>query len=198
MLNLKGTGKTLGTRNVDLYIYKVSGGYETEVGVEKFDVEPDWDYIYFDKFHTFYSAGYYKVTAKKRNGTSIATGYVTISMKSSYSGTKLYFCEEYSNGTETGVSDVFIIGTNGGYFTCMIDMRGTGRTIGVSSIKLKITKAGSTKVISNESWDIQSDWDYIFLDKFYVFYSAGDYTVTATTADGSYIASGDVTIKMKK
>lgn len=114
------------------------------------------------------------------------------------SDVKLYFCEEYTGGKEIGKSDEFIIGKRGGYFTCMIDMRNTGKTIGVGKLELRITKLGSSeKIIATEKFDVQPDWDYIFFDKFHTFYSAGDYKVTAMKPDGTPVASGNVKISMK-
>lgn len=111
---------------------------------------------------------------------------------------KVYFCEEYRGGREIGVSDVFIIGPNGGYFTCMIDMRHTGKKIGVGKVDLRITKLGDNeKIIATESFDVQPDWDYIYFDKFHIFYSPGDYKVTVLKPDGTPIGSGKVTIKMR-
>jgi len=111
---------------------------------------------------------------------------------------KLYFCEEYTGGKEIGKSDEFIIGKNGGYFTCMIDLRGSGKKIGVGKLELRITKlGGSEKIIATEKFDVQPDWDYIFFDKFHTFYSAGDYKVTALKPDGTPVATGEVKISMK-
>lgn len=118
--------------------------------------------------------------------------------ETSSSDVKLYFVEEYSGGKEIGRSDEFIIGKNGGYFTCMIDMRGTGKKIGVGKLELRITKLGpSEKIIATEKFDVQPDWDYIFFDKFHTFYSAGDYKVTALKPDGTPVASGEVKISMR-
>ncbi|MEO8512796.1 MAG: hypothetical protein ABI543_04510, partial [Ignavibacteria bacterium] len=111
---------------------------------------------------------------------------------------KLYFCEEYTGGKEIGKSDEFIIGKNGGYFTCMIDLRGTGKKIGVGKLELRITKlGGSEKILATEKFDVQPDWDYIFFDKFHTFYAAGDYKVTALKPDGTPVATGEVKITMK-
>jgi len=111
---------------------------------------------------------------------------------------KLYFVEEYTGGKEIGKSDEFIIGKNGGYFTCMIDLRGTGKKIGVGKLELRITKLGSSeKIIATEKFDVQPDWDYIFFDKFHTFYSAGDYKVTAMKPDGTPVATGEVKISMR-
>ncbi len=111
---------------------------------------------------------------------------------------KVYFCEEYRGGDEIGKSDVFIIGPNGGYFTCMIDLRGTGKTIGVGKLDLRITKLGpSEKIVATEKFDVQPDWDYIYFDKFHTFYSAGDYKVTVLKPDGTPVGAGEVTIKMR-
>ena len=114
------------------------------------------------------------------------------------SDVRLYFCEEYTGGKEVGVSDEFIIGKNGGYFTCMINLKGSGKTIGVGKLELRITKlGGSEKIIATEKFDVQPDWDYIFFDKFHTFYSAGDYKVTALKPDGTPVASGEVKISMR-
>jgi len=111
---------------------------------------------------------------------------------------KLYFCEEYKDGKEIGKSSEFIIGKNGGYFTCMIDLRDSGKKIGVGKLELRITKLGNTeKIIATEKFDVQPDWDYIFFDKFHTFYSAGDYKVTAMKPDGTPVATGEVKISMK-
>jgi hypothetical protein len=108
----------------------------------------------------------------------------------------LYFCEEYRGGEEIGKSDVFLIGSGGGYFTCMIDLRPTGRKIGSKKVELRILKDGSTNY-QTEKFDVDPDWDYIYFDKFHTFYSPGFYKVTALTPDGSNVATGEVTIKYK-
>ncbi|HJY62780.1 MAG TPA: hypothetical protein VJ455_01385 [Ignavibacteria bacterium] len=108
----------------------------------------------------------------------------------------LYFCEEYKGGEDIGKSDVFLIGSGGGYFTCMIDLRPTGRTIDAKKVELRILKEGTTSY-QTEKFDVQPDWDYIFFDKFHTFYSPGVYKVTALTPDGEKVASGEVTIKYR-
>lgn len=120
--------------------------------------------------------------------------------KTSSSGgdVKVYFCEEYRDGKEVGVSDEFIIGKNGGYFTCMIDLRGTGKKIGVGKLELRITKlGGSEKIMATEKFDVQPDWDYIYFDKFHTFYSAGDYKITVLKPDGTPVGTGEVKISMR-
>lgn len=114
-------------------------------------------------------------------------------------GNKLYFCEEYKNGDEIGKSDVFTIGSGGGYMTCMIDIRPSGKKIGVGKLDLRITKLtdDGEKIIDTKPFDVQPDWDYIFFDKFYTFKSAGDYKITALKPDGTPVANGKVTIKYR-
>jgi len=115
------------------------------------------------------------------------------------SGATLYFCEEYKDGKEVGKSDVFTIGKNGGYFTVMINLKGTGKKIGVGKLDIRITKKTSDgeKIVSTEPFDVQPDWDYIYFDKFHTFYDAGLYKVTALKPDGTPVASGEVTIEMR-
>jgi len=114
------------------------------------------------------------------------------------SGAKLYFCEEYDE-REIARSETFTIGSNGGYFCCMIDLRPAGKTIGVGKLDLRITKKTSDgeKIIDTKNFDVQPDWDYISFNKFYTFYSSGLYKVTALKPDGTPVASGEVTIKMR-
>lgn len=112
---------------------------------------------------------------------------------------RLYFCEEYRNNKEIGVSDVFIIGSGGGYFTCMIDLRDERITIGTRSVILKIYRMYGSKqeYITSEQFDVEPDWDYVYFDKFHTFNSAGEYKVVAVKTNEDYIASGYVTIKMR-
>jgi len=119
--------------------------------------------------------------------------------KKETSGARLYFCEEYRDGDEIGVSDVFIISPNGGYFTCMIDLRPTDKKVGVGKVELRITKLtdDGEKIIDTKKFDVQPDWDYIFFDKFYTFRSDGKYKITAMKPDGTPIATGEVRIKYR-
>ena len=134
----------------------------------------------------------------KREDTKKESSEERTKEETSSSDATLYFCEEYTGGKEIGKSDEFIIGKRGGYFTCMIDLRGSGKKIGVGKLELRITKLGSSeKIIATEKFDVQPDWDYIFFDKFHTFYSAGDYKVTALKPDGTPVASGEVKISMR-
>jgi hypothetical protein len=114
-------------------------------------------------------------------------------------GAKLYFCEEYRDGHEIGVSDAFTISSGGGYFTCMIDLRPTGKKIGVGKLDLRITKLtdAGEKIIDTKNFDVQPDWDYIYFDKFYTFHSDGKYKITAMKPDGTPVASGTVKISYR-
>jgi hypothetical protein len=114
---------------------------------------------------------------------------------SSISGGKLYFCEEYRNGKEIGVSDVFTIPSGGGYLTVMIKL---DDPIGVGKVDLRISKktGGSEKIVETIPFDVQPDWDYIHFDEI-TFHSAGKHRVTLLKPDGTPIASGDVNIKYR-
>lgn len=112
---------------------------------------------------------------------------------------KLYFCEEYKDGKEIGVSKTFTITPDGGYITCMIDLSDIGKTISTDRVSLVVVDRsyGGYKVIDTLGFDVLSDWDYIFFDQFYTFYNEGYYQVTAITPEGEKIVSGNVTIKMQ-
>jgi len=111
------------------------------------------------------------------------------------SGNKLYFCEEYKNGKEIGVSDVFTIPSGGGYLTVMIKL---DEPIGVGKVDLRISKktGGTEKIVETIPFDVQPDWDYIHFDEV-TFKSAGMHRVTLMKADGTPIASGDIQIKYR-
>ncbi|MGH2576054.1 MAG: hypothetical protein ACRDFC_10185 [Ignavibacteria bacterium] len=129
-----------------------------------------------------------KEETKKEDGTE----------SSSYGGSKLYFCEEYRGGKEIGVSEVFTIPSSGGYLTVMIDLRPSGKTIGVGKVDLRITKlsGGSEKIIDTKPFDVQPDWDYIHFDEV-TFYSAGLHKITLMKRDGTPVVSGEVEIKYR-
>ncbi len=112
---------------------------------------------------------------------------------------KLYFCEQYKNGEEVGVSKRF----TPGWLTVMVDTRPAGTTLGVGKVELRLTKikdaSGSTiseKIIKTIPFDVQADWDYTyFTDKDNLkFSSPGTYRVTCQKKDGTPIVSGEVEI----
>jgi len=114
-------------------------------------------------------------------------------------GAKLYFVEEYRDGEEIGKSDVFTINPSGGYLTVMIDLKATGKKIGVGKLDLRISKMtdDGEKIIETKPFDVQPDWDYIYFDKFYTFHADGKYKVTALKPDGTPVATGNLTIKYR-
>jgi len=191
-----------------LRIVKYENVTEKFIADEKFDVESDWDYIYFDKFHIFNSEGRYKVTALKPDYTPIASGDVTIEISTvddddeiltTKSDSKLYFCEKYDT-KEFGVSDLFYVSViGGGSFTAMLDIRGTGTTVNADKMNLKIYKLdGNDEIfIADEKFDINKEWDYIYFADFHVFKNAGRYRVKAFKPDGTIIAFGDVSIRVR-
>jgi hypothetical protein len=134
----------------------------------------------------------------KKNLNKIFFVLLVLIAGSAYSQ-KLYFCEEYKDSKEVGLSETFIITSAGGYFTCMLDLRDIGKTVGTEKVQLVIVDRsyGGYKKIATEKFDVQSDWDYIYFDKFHTFYKEGYYQVTAEKSDGKKIASGFVTVKMK-
>jgi hypothetical protein len=115
---------------------------------------------------------------------------------------KLYFCEQYKNGEEIGVSERF----TPGWLTVMVDLRPAGTTLGTGKVDLRLTKikdaAGndiSEKIIKTIPFDVQADWDYTyFTDKDNLkFSSPGTYKVTCMKKDGTPIVSGEVEVVSK-
>ena len=105
----------------------------------------------------------------------------------------LYFCEEYKEGQEVGLSDVFIISKSGGYLTVMFK---SDEPIGVKEVDLKVYKVtdGVEKIMETHPFDVEPDWDYIHFDEI-TFKTAGKYKVTLVTKAGYSIVSGYVKIK---
>lgn len=69
------TVKGIGVTSVDIVLERDVAGLREKVSTEPFDVEANWDYIFFDKI-TFKEPGKYKVSARKKNGDIIASAYV--------------------------------------------------------------------------------------------------------------------------
>jgi len=110
-------------------------------------------------------------------------------------GGSLYFCEDYVDGEEIGVSESF----TPGWLTIMVK---TDEPLGVGKVELrivKIRKDGSEKIIDTVPFDVQADWDYTFFqDKDKIgFKTPGDYKVTLQKVDGTPIVSGEVTVVPK-
>ncbi len=112
------------------------------------------------------------------------------------SGNSLYFCEDYKNGKEIGVSERF---TPGG-LTVMVR---TDKPLGVGKVELRMAKIKdedgnkiSEKIIDTVPFDVQANWDYTyFQDKSRLkFSSPGTYKVTMQKIDGTPICSGEVEV----
>lgn len=112
---------------------------------------------------------------------------------------KLYFCEQYVNGEEIGVSSRF----TPGWLTVMVDTRPAGTTLGTGKVELRLSKIKdasgnsiSEKIIKSVPFDVQADWDYTYFTdkKDLKFDSPGTYRVVCQKKDGTPIASGEVEV----
>lgn len=116
---------------------------------------------------------------------------------------KLYFCEDYKNGEEVNVSDRF----TPGWLTVMVDLRPTGKTLGVGKVELRLTKIKdadgnkiSEKIIDTVPFEVESSWDYTYFkdtDRL-KFKTPGTYKVTCQKVDGTPIVSGEVEVIPKR
>ncbi|HEX2788124.1 MAG TPA: hypothetical protein VHP32_09480 [Ignavibacteria bacterium] len=109
---------------------------------------------------------------------------------------KLYFCEDYKNGEEIGVSDRF----TPGWLTVMVK---TDEPLGVSKAELRLSKVAdangdkiSEQIITTIPFDIQPNWTYTyFQDKDKLkFSSPGTYRVILQKTDGTPLLSNDVEV----
>ncbi len=139
----------------------------------------------------------------KKEETTTKTETTTDTKKESSSQkegvAKLYFCEQYVNGEEVGVSKRF----TPGWLTVMLDTRPAGTKIGTGKVELRLSKikdgAGneiSEKILKSVPFDVQADWDYTyFTDKKNLkFDSPGTYKVVCQKKDGTPIAEGEVEV----
>ena len=115
---------------------------------------------------------------------------------------ELYFCEEYRNGKEIGVSNVFTTG----WLTVMVDLRISNRTFETGKIDLRISRIKdendniiTEKIIDTVPFEVQPDWDYTyFVDKDDLKFTApGTYRVICQKSDGTPITEGQVKIISK-
>jgi len=112
----------------------------------------------------------------------------------------LYFCEEYDPVEgEIGNSDRFTTG----WLTVMLDLRKSGKTIGVKDVEIRISKIKdargkkiSEKILKTVKFTVEPDFDYIyFTDKKNLkFDTPGTYKVTLMDKKGNLIAKGEVDI----
>ena len=77
-----------------------------------------------------------KEDTKKEDTKKEETKKEDTKSKETTSDAKLYFCEDYKNGEEINVSERF----TPGWLTVMLDLRPTGKKLGVFKVELMLTK----------------------------------------------------------
>ncbi len=118
------------------------------------------------------------------------------------SESRLYFCEQYKNGEEIGVSKRF----TPGWLTVMIDLRPAGKTLGTGKVELRISKIKdedgsdiSEKIIKTVPFSVQADWDYTYFEDHdnLKFKTPGTYKVVCQKVDGTPIVECQVEVVPK-
>lgn len=114
----------------------------------------------------------------------------------------LYFCEDYVDGKEIGVSSRF----TPGYLTVMVDLRPENKKVGAEEVELILTQIKdengneiAEKEIDRIPFTVKADWDYLyFQDKERLkFKLPSTYRVTLADKDGRKIASGEIEVVKK-
>jgi|WetSurMetagenome_2_1015567.scaffolds.fasta_scaffold65969_2 hypothetical protein len=107
---------------------------------------------------------------------------------------QLYFCEQYKDGIEIGVSSTFTTGR----ITVMLDLRPVNKTVGVNKVFIKITKVADKNgyypdevYIDRIPFDVGPDWDYIYFEDHerIQFIEPGVYRVYCLNDNGEIISS---------
>lgn len=115
---------------------------------------------------------------------------------------RLYFCEQYKDGEEIGVSKRF----SPGWLTVMVDLKPTGKTLGTGKVELRISKIKdgngkdiSEKIIDTVPFEVQADWNYTYFEDHerIKFKTPGTYRVVCQKVDGTPIVSGEVEVVPK-
>ena len=70
-------GDPIGVDHVNLEIYKITGGDEVLIRTDPWDINKDWDYIYFS-YVNFKQEGKFRVACTRKNGLEVVSGYVEI------------------------------------------------------------------------------------------------------------------------
>jgi hypothetical protein len=111
-----------------------------------------------------------------------------------YGSDTLYFCREYKNGKEIGLSDAFSIGKGGDSITVMVKTKGAIREKHIS-ISVDKSESGEFVHIGTHKFDVEPDWDYIFFTGIN-FWVEGFYRVSLLREDGSTITYNYVTMEL--
>ncbi|MCX6163232.1 MAG: hypothetical protein NTV87_18075 [Ignavibacteriae bacterium] len=137
---------------------------------------------------------------KKEVTEDIQNDEINYNSSEKFPGAKLYFCERYDPvDGEISVSKKF----STGYLTVMVDLRPSGKEIGMTKVFIKLTKikdAGGNRInektMKTIPFTIQSSFDYIYFEnkKDLKFSSPGTYKVTLTDKNGDSLVSGEVVI----
>jgi len=140
-----------------------------------------------------------KEDTKKEDTKKEETKKEDTKSKETTSDAKLYFCEDYKNGEEINVSERF----TPGWLTVMLDLRPTGKKLGVGKVELRLTKIKdedgnkiSEKIIDTVPFEVEASWDYTYFkdtDRL-KFKTPGTYKVTCQKVDGTPIVSGEVVV----
>lgn len=104
----------------------------------------------------------------------------------------LYFCREYKNGQEIGLSNTFGIGPGGDSITVMVRLEGFIKEKHVSIVVDK-AESGEYVYANTHKFDVEPAWDYIFFAGIN-FWSEGSYKVSLIREDGSVMAFSYVTM----
>ena len=104
----------------------------------------------------------------------------------------IYFCREYKNGDEVGLSNTFGIAPGGDSITVMVKTNGP---IKQSHVKVIVERyeSGNYILAGTHKFDIDPSWDYIFFAGIN-FWKEGYYKVNLLKEDGSVIISNYVTM----
>ncbi len=125
---------------------------------------------------------------KKKYGLFL---FILFSLAANVSGQDLtndmiYFCREYKDGKEVGVTNTFGTGPGGDSITVMARTKGPIKEKKVSVVVDKY-ESGEYVHAGTHKFDIESGWDYIFFAGIN-FWSDGYFRVSLLREDGSVIA----------
>jgi hypothetical protein len=115
---------------------------------------------------------------------------------------QLYFCEQYLDGIEIGVSSTFTTGC----ITIVLDLRPSNEIVNVNKVYIKITKVADKDgyypdeiLIDRIPFEVSADWDYLYFENSgrLKFEEPGIYRVYCLDESGQNIANAFLKVIQK-
>lgn len=200
-------GINISTPTIYVYVDKLSDGSYKEYATKSLIPDKYKSWAIYD--YTFTEAGDYKITFLDASKNTLATEYCTIKFKTAsaavgtktsgitsdyYINSKVTFCEKVTaSGEPVTPSDVFRIGTGGGYVQVLVAHTQPMKT---TELIVDIWKgSGYNEFVETKRIIVQENWSWTNFE--YTFLTPGNYKFAVYNKEETAINTGYVTINSK-